>query len=150
MLSRQFIASMNPFKWLHNKLHDTGPTNLRHGTLGEEAAKRLLQKRGLKFLTANYRTKRGEIDLIFQDDDCLAFVEVKARSSESWNRPAAAVDKDRKLRLSECALDYLKSIKNPPVKIRFDIVEVVLDGGQVVEMRHLPDAFPLSPPHRYG
>ena len=66
------------------------PEHLRRGELGERAAKRHLQKLGLKFLTANFRSDRGEIDLIFRDGDCLAFVEVKARSSEDWTRPAAA------------------------------------------------------------
>ena len=61
-------------------------------SLGERAASAHLQKLGLKFLTANFKSARGEIDLIFRDDDCLVFVEVKARSSEDWVRPAAAVN----------------------------------------------------------
>ena len=98
------------------------PEHLRRGELGERAAKRHLQKLGLKFLTANFRSTRGEIDLIFRDGDCLSFVEVKARSSEDWTRPAAAVDATRRRRLSRAALDYLRMLKNPPVNIRFDIV----------------------------
>ena len=58
------------------------PEHLRRGELGERTAKKHLQKLGLKFLTANFRSERGEIDLIFRDDDCLVFVEVKSRSSE--------------------------------------------------------------------
>jgi hypothetical protein len=38
----------------------------------------------------------------------------------------------------------------PEVKFRFDIVEVLLDGNDVREVRHLPNTFPLSAPHRYG
>ncbi len=107
------------------------PEHLRRGELGERAAKKFLQKAGLKFLTANFRSERGEIDLIFRDGDCLAFVEVKTRSSEDWTRPAAAVNAERKRRLSQCALDYLRLLKNPRVKIRFDIVEVLLaEGGR--------------------
>ncbi len=126
------------------------PEHLRRGELGERAAKRHLQKLGLKFLAANFRTDRGEIDLIFRDGDCLAFVEVKARSSEDWTRPAAAVDAERRRRLSRCALDYLRLLKNPPVKIRFDIVEVLLADGEVREIRHLANTFALSKPYRYG
>jgi putative endonuclease len=48
-----------------------------------------LRRQGLKFLAANFRSEHGEIDLIFRDGDCLAFVEVKTRSSEEWARPAA-------------------------------------------------------------
>ena len=47
-----------------------------------------LRRRGLEFLTANFRSKRGEIDLVFREGDCLVFVEVKTRSSEDWVRPA--------------------------------------------------------------
>ncbi|HEX9045859.1 MAG TPA: YraN family protein [Verrucomicrobiae bacterium] len=126
------------------------PEHLRRGLLGERAAKQYLCQAGLKFLTANFRTKRGEIDLIFRDGDCLAFVEVKTRSSEEWTRPAAAVDAERRRRLSHCALDYLRLLRNPEVKFRFDIVEVLLADGAVHEIRHLPNTFGLAPPYRYG
>jgi putative endonuclease len=126
------------------------PEHLRRGELGERAAKKHLQKLGLKFLTANFRSARGEIDLIFRDDDCLVFAEVKTRSSEEWTRPAAAVDARKRRLLSQTALDYLRLLKNPEVKIRFDIVEVLLRDGEVHEVRHLPNTFPLSKPYRYG
>jgi putative endonuclease len=126
------------------------PEHLRRGKLGERAAKKHLQKAGLKFLTANFRTGRGELDLVFRDADCLVFVEVKTRSSEDWTRPAAAVNAEKRRRLSRCALDYLRLLKNPPVKIRFDVVEVLLRDGAVAEVRHLPNTFALSAPLRYG
>jgi putative endonuclease len=126
------------------------PEHLRRGKLGERAAKKHLQKAGLKFLTANFRTGRGELDLVFRDNDCLVFVEVKTRSSEDWTRPAAAVNAEKRRRLSRCALDYLRLLKNPPVKIRFDVVEVLLREGAVAEVRHLPNTFALSAPLRYG
>lgn len=126
------------------------PEHLRRGELGERAAKKRLQKLGLKFLAANFRTEHGEIDLIFRDGDCLAFIEVKTRSSEDWTRPAAAVDTERRRRLSRAALDYLHRLNNPRAKFRFDIVEVLLADGAVREIRHLPNAFALARPFRYG
>ena len=126
------------------------PEHLRRGELGERTAKKHLRRRGLKFLTANFRSARGEIDLIFRDADCLVFVEVKTRSSEDWVRPAAAVNARKRRLLSQTALDYLRLLKNPEVKIRFDIVEVLLQGGKVREVRHLPNTFAMSAPYRYG
>jgi putative endonuclease len=126
------------------------PEHLRRGELGERAARTFLRRHGLKFLVANFRSDRGEIDLIFRDDDCLAFIEVKARSSEEWVRPAAAVNAERRRRLSRAALDYLRLLRNPQVKIRFDIVEVLLAEGKVREVRHLPNTFAMAKPHRYG
>ncbi len=142
--------------------------HLRRGKLGERAARRYLQRQGMKFLAANFRTPRGEIDLIFRADGfsgfsrswlsrwtrpavpCLVFVEVKTRSSEEWTRPAAAVDKERRERLTRAGLDYLRLLKKPPVKVRFDIVEVILEDSTVKEIRHLPNTFEMAKPYRYG
>ena len=142
---------MSLWGWLTKLLSRTElPRHLRHGALGERAAKSYLQKLGLKFLTANFRSTRGEIDLVFRDEDCLVFVEVKTRSSEDWVRPAAAVNARKRRLLSQCGLDYLKLLNQPQVKIRFDIVEVLLADGEVSEVRHLPNTFHLSAPYRYG
>jgi putative endonuclease len=126
------------------------PEHLRRGELGERAAEIHLKALGMKFLARNFRSARGEIDLVFRDKDCLVFAEVKTRSSEDWTRPAAAVDARKRLLLTQTALDYLRLLENPPVKIRFDIVEVLLDGGEVRKIRHLPNTFSLSKPYRYG
>ena len=127
----------------------TEAEHLRRGKLGERAARKHLRQSGLKFLTANFRSTRGEIDLVFRDADCLVFVEVKSRSSEEWTRPAAFVNARKRTLLSQTALDYMKLLRNPPVKIRFDIVEVLLADGEVREVRHLPNAFPMEKPYRY-
>ena len=126
------------------------PEHLRRGQLGERAAKKHLRRAGLKFLTANFKSARGEIDLVFRDGDCLVFVEVKTRSSEDWTRPAAAVDARKRRLLTQTAFDYLKLLDHPQVKVRFDIVEVLLAEGEVSEVRHLPNSFPMEKPYRYG
>ena len=126
------------------------PEHLRRGEIGERASKKYLRQQGLKFLAANFRSARGEIDLVFRDNDCLVFVEVKTRSSEDWVRPAAYVNARKRRLLSQTALDYLRLLKNPPVKIRFDIVEVLLEDGAVREVRHLPNSFAMEKPYRYG
>jgi putative endonuclease len=134
-------------EWLNKK---EIPLSHQHGNLGERAAKKHLKQLGLKFLTANFESDRGEIDLIFRDDDCLVFVEVKARSTEDWLRPAAYVNKRKRQLLCQTALDYLTLLKNPQVKIRFDIVEVLLQESAVREVRHLPNTFVMEKPYRYG
>ncbi len=153
--AHQARASHDPAMSLWDRLKacwasKPAPLHLQRGKLGERAAKRHLQGLGLKFLVANYTSKRGEIDLIFRDADCLVFVEVKTRSSESWTRPAAAVNARKRRLLSLAALEYLHRIRNPQVRIRFDIVEVLLNDGAVQEVRHLPNCFALSAPYRYG
>jgi len=126
------------------------PLHLQRGRLGERAARRHLQRLGLKHLATNFRSARGELDLVFRDGDCLVFVEVKTRISEEWTRPAAAVDARKRRLLSQTALDYLRLLRYPAVKVRFDIVEVLLAENGVREVRHLPNTFPLVSPYRYG
>ena len=137
-------------EWFRKLWRHPVPEHLRRGALGEHEARRFLSRRGLKFLASNFRSPRGEIDLVFRDGRCLVFVEVKTRSSEEWTRPAAAVDLGKQRRLSRAALDYLRLLKNPPIAFRFDIVEVLLGGGRVREVRHIPNAFLLAAPYRYG
>lgn len=116
--------------------------------IGGQAARRHLRRTGLKFLTANYRTKSSEIDLVFRDGDCLVFVEVKARTKGGWTRPSAAVNQRKRGLLGQAAKEYLRRLGNPETKFRFDIVEVLLLDGAVSEVRHLPNAFPLTKPKR--
>jgi putative endonuclease len=142
------LRVLEKLKWWKDR--EEGPVQHRHGRAGERAAKKHLQDHGLKFLTANFSSDRGEIDLVFRDDDCLVFAEVKARKRGGWSRPAAYVNAHKRLRLTRCAFDYLRLLKNPPIKIRFDVVEVLLEDGEVVEVRHLPNTFTLTAPYRYG
>ena len=157
---------MKPVRTLWQKLKAMAatdePEHLRRGRLGERAAKVFLQKQGMKFMAANFRSSRGEIDLIFRagsttgdvfagnGTDCLVFVEVKTRSSEQWARPAAAVNARKKRLISATAMDYVRLLPDPRVKLRFDIVEVLLADGEVSEVRHLPNTFMLSRPFRHG
>ena len=126
------------------------PEHLRRGRLGEVAAKRHLKSAGLKFLVANFKTKDSEIDLVFRDDDCLVFVEVKTRTEGGWTRPAAAVDQRKRSLLSKVAREYVRQLRDPNVKFRFDIVEVLLVDGEVNEVRHIPNAFPLTKAKRHA
>lgn len=140
---------MNLWRRITSLTGSKKPLAHRRGELGETAAKKHLRKLGLKYLAANFKSDRGEVDLVFRDTECLVFVEVKTRSSEDWTRPAAFVNARKRRLLSQTALDYLKLLKNPPVKIRFDIVEVLLADGEVREVRHLPNTFAMEKPYRY-
>ncbi|MDB6054511.1 MAG: hypothetical protein JWN25_2034 [Verrucomicrobiales bacterium] len=124
--------------------------HLKTGAFGEKEARKYLKKKGLKFLTANFKSDRGEIDLVFRDGDCLVFIEVKTRSSEDWARPAAAVNAEKRQYLSRAGLDYLRLLRNPEIKFRFDIVEVLVNGRKVTEIRHLPNSFHLPRGMRFA
>ena len=116
------------------------PLSHYHGRIGETAARLHLSQRGYRFLISNFKSARGEIDLIFLHQGCLIFVEVKTRSAHALFRPASAVNRRKRRALERAAYDFLHQRHWPRVRFRFDIVEVLLEGHDVSEVRHLPDA----------
>jgi len=131
-------------RWIRRLLPRPAPENLRRGRMGEDAAAARLRADGARILVRNYSDGRGEIDLIISDEEGMAFVEVKTRSSGQWLRPAAAVNRRKRQLLSAAALHYLRATGSPRIAIRFDIVEVLLRNELPVEIRHLRNAFPLE------
>jgi putative endonuclease len=114
------------------------------GNEGERAAARYLRRRGLRIITRNYRTTRGEIDLIARDGDTLVFVEVKTRRA---GRPAEAVTPQKQRRLTLAALNFLRRFELLEQRCRFDVVAVVWpDGARSPTIEHIPNAF--EPPGR--
>ena len=115
--------------------------HLRLGRRGEKIAVRLLREQGTEVLLRNYRCTQGEIDIVARDGEVLCFVEVKTRHRSAHSRPADAVGSAKKLRISRAAHRYLREIGWPAVRYRFDIVEVVLAGRSVTDVRHWRGAF---------
>lgn len=120
---------------------DTKPTR---GQMGERYAAQYLRTQGYEILTANYRTRFGEIDLIVQNDAYICFTEVKARSADCWATPAAAVDVSKQQKLAKAAMQYLQENQTQR-QPRFDVVEVIFNAaGTAAQVRLLPDAFILE------
>ncbi|MEO0074413.1 MAG: YraN family protein, partial [candidate division WOR-3 bacterium] len=115
------------------------PLHLQHGEMGERAAKKLLRGLGLKFLTANFRSNHGEIDLVFRDADCLVFVEVKSRSGTAFGTPAQAVNIGKQQRLRQTAQHYLIQRRLELCPLRFDVISIV--NRRPPEVEHIIGAF---------
>jgi putative endonuclease len=96
-------------------------------------AEKYLRKRGCKILRRNFRAKGGgEVDLVCRDiaAKTLVFVEVKTRSSDEFDRPAAAVTREKQELIARGARAWLRLLDRPEVNFRFDIVEVVIGEGE--------------------
>ncbi len=112
------------------------------GALGERHAARMLRAKGLRVLEANFRTRRGELDLIVRDGETLVFVEVRTRCTEGAVTPLASVDARKQEHLFRTARAYLRMRRLPECCIRYDVVEVIASvTGQVRETRHIEGAF---------
>jgi len=111
------------------------------GLQAEAFACQFLLERGLTLVTRNYRTRRGEIDLIMQDGETLVFVEVRARSRSRFMHAAETIDSQKQRRLIHAGRCYLRD-NNLTERIicRFDVVLLSGEpGNQKAEW--ITDAF---------
>ncbi len=102
----------------------------------ERAAAYYLEQLGYIVLEYNYRCKRGEIDLIAKDGDCLVFCEVKYRADNRKGSPLEAVGARKQQTIFRCAMHYLTERGMEDVSCRFDVIGI--EGGKVT---HIKNAF---------
>lgn len=103
----------------------------RSGAAAEALAARFLERQGLAIVGRNFRTRRGEIDLIARDGATLVFVEVRLRRAASHGGAAESITSAKQARLVAAAQYYLMRLASPP-PCRFDAVLLdALDSGQV-------------------
>jgi putative endonuclease len=101
------------------------------GAEAEELACQHLQDQGLRLLKRNFRTKRGEIDLIMQDKSCVVFVEVRFRRSSRYGSAEESISSGKCQRLNAAALAYLQqSAQGGNTQARFDAVAISPNSSQ--------------------
>ncbi len=114
----------------------------RLGFKGEKLAVKHLKKNGYVILERNFRCKTGEIDVIAQLGEVIAFVEVKTRTGDRFGTPAEAVDGRRQQRYRNTANFFMYFTKRDLNEyiVRFDIIEVIISrDGKVIN--HFENAF---------
>jgi putative endonuclease len=91
------------------------------GRAAEDLAARFLDGRGLRVVARNFRTKRGEIDLVARDGATLVFVEVRLRRSASHGGAAESITPAKQARMIAAAQVYLLRQRGDP-PCRFDAI----------------------------
>lgn len=113
------------------------------GNKGEDAVCRYIEKYGYSIKARNYNCPKGEIDIIAENADTVAFIEVKARKEDCVVTGAEAVNHTKKMRIIKTAAWY--TYKNPLSKQpRFDIAEVILKNDIPSAIRYYKSAFDMS------
>ena len=110
------------------------------GAFGEQTAARYLRKKGYNIISANFKSKSGEIDLVASKGEYIAFVEVKTRQVGGMLPPSAAVDEHKKRNIKDTAAYYL-SRYHYDLTVRYDVVEVLVDENRLVSVNHIENAF---------
>src|SRR5688572_8332117 len=115
----------------------------RLGALGERLAREHLQRAGYEVVERNYRSRRGEIDLIALGHGALVFCEMKTRIAGGRAGPAGPLDaigqsKRRRLRL--LAREWLSAGRPRPdaETLRFDAIGITLSSaGALLGLEHV-------------
>jgi putative endonuclease len=105
------------------------------------AADWLERQRGMRIVARNWRSprnRRHELDLVARDAGILVFVEVKSRPATALVPGYSAATKPRKKRaVLRAARDYVRTLREKPRTIRYDVVEVATNSdGAPPEIRH--------------
>jgi len=117
------------------------PANRRaKGAAGEALAVEFLTKKGYTILVQNYRYERAEIDIIAEHASVLAFIEVKARRSNSYGEPEEAVTVAKQNQIRKAADGYLFERNLGERECRFDVITIITGGLEPV-IRHIENAF---------
>ena len=95
----------------------------------------------MTLVTRNFRCKHGEIDLIMKDGSVFVFVEVKTRRSRLYGEPIEAVTVYKQRHIRYTAEVFLLARHLRDIRIRFDVVEVMMAPGRAVRLRHTRNAF---------
>ena len=112
----------------------------QRGVDGEQKAVDYLISKNYKILHRNWRTKKGEIDIIAKIDDTIVFVEVKTLPSGNLETLEHILGKIKQKRIAEttkCFLNLYRQYNDS--YIRFDVIVIDMPGFDSVY--HLENAF---------
>jgi putative endonuclease len=111
----------------------------QEGSRGESLVTEYLLQKGYGIRTCNYSCATGEIDIIAEYGDTIVFVEVKARRSQRYGRPAEAVTYGKLKKIERTAQWYLSSARLHHRPARIDVIEVMWhpEGPQITHLENV-------------
>ena len=113
------------------------------GRKGEKMVAEYLKSQGYTIIKRNYKDRYGEVDIIAEDCENLAFVEVKTRSENAIVSGLDAVDEKKKRLIKNEAVMFTKRLKTD-LEPRVDVAEVivsVVDGKEVWKLNYIKNAY---------
>ena len=97
------------------------------GNAGEQLVADFLRNKGFAILAQNYRQRYGEVDLIAEKGDVIAFVEVKARTNPAFSALQSITrSKQHKIFLAAKSFMVTHNVYNKV--LRFDVALVTVEA----------------------
>ena len=112
---------------------------IQKGKEGELLVAQHLQKNGYTIITQNYRKRFGEVDVIAQKDDTVAFVEVKWRHDPLVD-PAELIGPSKQKKITSIAKHFLSQHNDEEVVCRFDVA-LIEENHNSIHLQYIENAF---------
>ena len=111
------------------------------GDFAERLAVQHLEAKGYRIRERNFRTREGEIDIIAEMGDLLAFVEVRCRRGAAMGSAIESLTSAKQRRLVALAEVYSQLREDLPADRRIDVIAVDLaPDGRLLSLQHIEDA----------
>jgi len=111
-------------------------SNTEKGKIAENIACKYIEDKNYLILERNYRTRRGEIDIIAKNNNYIVFIEVKYRKDTENGYPRESVTKLKQNKIKKTAVNYIVRNNIINANFRFDVIEIL---GNNIE--HIENAF---------
>ncbi|MBN9152903.1 MAG: YraN family protein [Microbacterium sp.] len=111
------------------------------GRAGESRAATYLTDLGFEIVDRNWRSRRGELDLVVRDAETIVVVEVKTRSDDAFGDPLFAVDRRKYDRLWRLALAWRQDHPVSVIgrRLRVDLIGITGPDPRTGRLDHLED-----------
>jgi putative endonuclease len=107
------------------------------GRTGEQVAVEYLERAGLRILDRNWRSARGEIDIVAAERRVLVVCEVKTRSGTRFGTPLEAITRHKQARLRRLAAQWLVAHGVLFDEVRIDVIGVLRDSSGEFQIEHV-------------
>ncbi len=113
----------------------------RLGTWGEGVAADYILRKGYRLISRNWRCREGELDLAARRGDTIVFLEVKARRSDRFGPPKAALTPAKQRKLQRAAWAYLEAHNLLDAPWQIDMVAIErAPSGRIERLDHFENA----------
>ena len=110
------------------------------GNKGEDRAAAFLESKGFSIIGRNWRTNRGEIDIIAFKNDTIVFVEVKTLPNGTLDMIQRELNYQKRERIIKTSKRFLlKHRQYSNSYVRFDVIVIDMPGLEPVY--HIENAF---------
>lgn len=147
-MTKRKLSSPAAPDYMPRSARDSDPAESRNrtqvGRAGERRAASYLKKKGYEILERNFRSVRGEVDIIAVDRNTLVFCEVKTWRTISVEELEHAITPEKTRRIFDASLRYLEQhAEYAGFRLRYDVIHIsgTPNGGDI---RQLPNALERS------